>query len=101
MKTQIDWTPLSIGAVRPVQGRTLALMQVSGGSQLFDTLVQKAYEQIEEDGRMKDSRCCCAIMSTRFVFYAHPDVVFPRLRRRAVRRVRRRDRQASRARNFN
>ena len=32
MKSQIDWIPLSMGAVRPTQGRTLALMQVSGGS---------------------------------------------------------------------
>lgn len=36
MKTQIDWIPLSIGAVRPTQGRTLAVMQVSGGSQSFN-----------------------------------------------------------------
>jgi len=75
MKTQIDWIPLSIGAVRPTQGRTLAVMQVSGGSQSFNTVntlrilgrwmrmftipnqssVPKAYEQFEEDGRMKDS----------------------------------------------
>ena len=67
--------PLSIGAVRPTQGRTLAVMQVSGGSQSFNTVntlrilgrwmrmftipnqssVAKAYEQFEEDGRMKDS----------------------------------------------
>ena len=33
MKTQIDWIPLSLGSVRPTQGKTLALMQVSGGSQ--------------------------------------------------------------------
>ncbi|MFH7112065.1 NAD(P)H-dependent oxidoreductase, partial [Achromobacter xylosoxidans] len=31
MKTQIDWIPLSVGAVRPTQGKTLAVMQVSGG----------------------------------------------------------------------
>ena len=75
MKTQIDWIPLSLGAVRPTQGRTLAVMQVSGGSQSFNTVnalrilgrwmrmftipnqssVPKAYEQFEEDGRMKDS----------------------------------------------
>jgi arsenic resistance protein ArsH len=75
MKTQIDWIPLSIGAVRPTQGRTLAVMQVSGGSQSFNTVntlrilgrwmrmftipnqssVPKAYEQFEEDGRMKES----------------------------------------------
>src|SRR5690606_30441585 len=33
MKAQIDWIPLSIGAVRPTQGKTLAVMEVSGGSQ--------------------------------------------------------------------
>ena len=75
MKNQIDWLPLNIGAVRPTQGRTLAVMQVSGGSQSFNAVnglrllgrwmrmftipnqssVAKAYEQFEEDGRMKDS----------------------------------------------
>jgi arsenical resistance protein ArsH len=75
MKTQIDWIPLTMGAVRPTQGKTLALMQVSGGSQSFNTLnnmrvlgrwmrmftipnqssVPKAYEEFAEDGSMKDS----------------------------------------------
>jgi arsenical resistance protein ArsH len=75
MKNQIDWIPLSLGAVRPTQGRTLAVMQVSGGSQSFNAVnslrilgrwmrmftipnqssVAKAYEQFEEDGTMKDS----------------------------------------------
>lgn len=75
MKNQLDWLPLSIGAVRPTQGRTLAVMQVSGGSQSFNTVndlrllgrwmrmitipnqssVPKAWEQFHEDGRMKDS----------------------------------------------
>ena len=75
MKNQIDWIPLSIGAVRPTQGRTLAVMQVSGGSQSFNAVnslrllgrwmrmftipnqssVAKAYEQFEDDGRMKES----------------------------------------------
>jgi arsenic resistance protein ArsH len=75
MKNQIDWIPLSIGAVRPTQGRTLAVMQVSGGSQSFNAVntlrilgrwmrmftipnqssVAKAYEQFNEDGTMKDS----------------------------------------------
>jgi arsenic resistance protein ArsH len=75
MKNQIDWIPLAIGAVRPTQGRTLAVMQVSGGSQSFNAVntlrllgrwmrmftipnqssVAKAYEQFEDDGRMKDS----------------------------------------------
>jgi arsenic resistance protein ArsH len=75
MKTQIDWIPLSIGAVRPTQGKTLAVMQVSGGSQSFNAVnqlrvlgrwmrmitipnqssVAKAYEQFDEAGRMKPS----------------------------------------------
>ncbi|MEZ2145865.1 arsenical resistance protein ArsH [Bradyrhizobium sp. DN5] len=75
MKTQIDWIPLSIGAVRPTQGKTLALMQVSGGSQSFNAVnqlrvlgrwmrmitipnqssVAKAYEQFDDAGRMKPS----------------------------------------------
>jgi arsenic resistance protein ArsH len=38
MKTQIDWIPLSIGAVRPTQGKTLAVMEVSGGSQTFNSV---------------------------------------------------------------
>lgn len=74
-KNQIDWIPLSIGAVRPTQGRTLAVMQVSGGSQSFNVVnslrvlgrwmrmltipnqssVPKAYDEFHEDGRMKDS----------------------------------------------
>lgn len=73
MKTQIDWIPLSIGAVRPTQGKTLAVMQVSGGSQSFNALnqmrvlgrwmrmltipnqssVAKAYQEFDEAGRMK------------------------------------------------
>ncbi len=75
MKNQIDWIPLEIGAVRPTQGRTLAVMQVSGGSQSFNAVntlrllgrwmrmftipnqssVAKAYEQFDDDGCMKDS----------------------------------------------
>jgi arsenical resistance protein ArsH len=75
MKNQIDWIPLTIGAVRPTQGKTLAVMQVSGGSQSFNAVntlrilgrwmrmftipnqssVAKAYEQFHEDGTMKDS----------------------------------------------
>lgn len=76
MKAQIDWIPLSIGAVRPTQGKTLAVMQVSGGSQSFNAVnqlrqlgrwmrmitipnqssVAKAYEQFDDAGRMKPSR---------------------------------------------
>lgn len=75
MKAQIDWIPLALGAVRPTQGKTLAVMQVSGGSQSFNAVnhlrvlgrwmrmitipnqssVAKAYEQFDEDGRMKPS----------------------------------------------
>ncbi|MDQ0390445.1 arsenical resistance protein ArsH [Labrys monachus] len=75
MKAQIDWIPLAIGAIRPTQGRTLAVMQVSGGSQSFNAVnqlrilgrwmrmitipnqssVAKAFEQFEPDGRMKPS----------------------------------------------
>ena len=75
MKNQIDWIPLAIGAVRPTQGRTLAVMQVSGGSQSFNAVntlrllgrwmrmitipnqssVAKAYDEFHEDGTMKDS----------------------------------------------
>jgi arsenical resistance protein ArsH len=75
MKLQIDWIPLSIGAVRPTQGKTLAVMQVSGGSQSFNAVntlrvlgrwmrmftipnqssVPKAYQEFQEDGTMKDS----------------------------------------------
>jgi arsenical resistance protein ArsH len=75
MKAQIDWIPLSIGAVRPTQGKTLAVMQVSGGSQSFNAInqlrvlgrwmrmitipnqssVAKAYEQFDDEGRMKPS----------------------------------------------
>lgn len=40
MKAQIDWIPLSMGAVRPTQGKTLAVMQVNGGSQSFNTVNQ-------------------------------------------------------------
>lgn len=75
MKTQIDWIPLSAGAVRPTQGKTLAVMQVSGGSQSFNAVnqmrvlgrwmrmltipnqssVAKAYQEFDEAGRMKPS----------------------------------------------
>lgn len=75
MKAQVDWIPLSIGAVRPTQGKTLAVMQVSGGSQSFNAVnqlrvlgrwmrmvtipnqssVAKAFEQFDDNGRMKPS----------------------------------------------
>lgn len=75
MKAQIDWIPLSLGAVRPTQGKTLAVMEVSGGSQSFNAVnqmrilgrwmrmitipnqssVAKAFLEFDEDGRMKPS----------------------------------------------
>ena len=75
MKSQIDWIPLSAGAVRPTQGKTLAVMQVNGGSQSFNAVnqmrelgrwmrmitipnqssVAKAFNEFDEDGRMKPS----------------------------------------------
>lgn len=75
MKAQIDWIPLSLGGVRPTQGKTLAVMQVCGGSQSFNTVnqlrilgrwmrlltipnqssVAKAWDEFDENGRMKPS----------------------------------------------
>lgn len=74
-KAQIDWIPLAIGAVRPTQGKTLAVMQVCGGSQSFNAVnqlrvlgrwmrmftipnqssVPKAYQEFDAAGRMKPS----------------------------------------------
>lgn len=75
IKTMIDWIPLSMGAIRPTQGKTLALLQVTGGSQSFNAVnsmrilgrwmrmftipnqssVAKASQEFDEKGRMKDS----------------------------------------------
>ena len=75
MKAQIDWIPLSQGSVRPTQGKTLAVMQVSGGSQSFNAVnqlrvlgrwmrmltipnqssVAKAFNEVDDAGRMKPS----------------------------------------------
>ena len=75
MKAQLDWVPLSIGAVRPTQGKTLAVMQVEGGSQSFNAVnqlrvlgrwmrmitipnqssVAKAWAEFDENDRMKPS----------------------------------------------
>jgi len=75
MKAQIDWIPLSIGSVRPTQGKTLAVMEVSGGSQSFNAVnqmrvlgrwmrmltipnqssVAKAFMEFDDAGRMKPS----------------------------------------------
>lgn len=77
MKAQIDWIPLALGAARPTQGKTLAVMQVSGGSQSFNAVnqlrilgrwmrlitipnqssVPKAFLEFDEGGRMKPSAC--------------------------------------------
>jgi len=74
-KSQIDWLPLSIGGMRPTQGRTLAVMQVCGGSQSFNVVnslrllgrwmrmvtipnqssVPKAFNEFDEAGRMRAS----------------------------------------------
>jgi arsenic resistance protein ArsH len=75
MTTQIDWSPLSLGGVRPTQGKTLAVMQVCGGSQSFNTVnqlrilgrwmrlltipnqssVARGWDEFDEAGRMKPS----------------------------------------------
>ena len=75
MKAQIDHLPLSMGSLRPTQGRTLAVMQVSGGSQSFNAVntlrllgrwmrmftipnqssVAMAYKEFDEAGRMRPS----------------------------------------------
>jgi arsenic resistance protein ArsH len=75
LKAQIDWIPLNSGAVRPTQGKTLAVMQVCGGSQSFNAVnqmrvlgrwmrmvtipnqssVAKGYQEFDEAGRMKPS----------------------------------------------
>nr|ASK48347.1 arsenical resistance protein ArsH [Agrobacterium deltaense] len=75
MKSQIDWIPLAIGSVRPTQGKTLAVMEVSGGSQSFNAVnqmrilgrwmrmitipnqssVAKAFQEFDAEGRMKPS----------------------------------------------
>ncbi|PST25396.1 arsenical resistance protein ArsH [Mesorhizobium plurifarium] len=75
MKAQIDWIPLSAGSIRPTQGKTLAVMQVSGGSQSFNAVnqmrilgrwmrmitipnqssVAKAFQEFDASGRMKPS----------------------------------------------
>jgi len=75
MKNQIDWIPLEMGAIRPSQGRTLAVMQVCGGSQSFNVVntlrllgrwmrmftipnqssVPMAYKEFDDEGRMRPS----------------------------------------------
>jgi arsenic resistance protein ArsH len=75
MKAQIDHLPLAMKGLRPTQGRALPVMQVSAGSQSFNSVntlrvlgrwmrmftipnqssVAKAYEEFDEAGRMKPS----------------------------------------------
>jgi arsenic resistance protein ArsH len=75
MKAQIDWIPLEVGGMRPTQGRTLAVMQVSGGSQSFNAVntlrllgrwmrmitipnqssVAMAFKEFDDNNRMKPS----------------------------------------------
>jgi arsenic resistance protein ArsH len=75
MKAQIDWIPLTVGSVRPTQGKTLAVMEVSGGSQSFNAVnqlrilgrwmrmitipnqssVAKAFREFDDNDRMKPS----------------------------------------------
>ena len=75
MKLQVDHLPLSMGGMRPTQGRTLAVMQVSAGSQSFNSVntlrvlgrwmrmvtipnqssVAKAFNEFDDAGRMKPS----------------------------------------------
>lgn len=75
MKAQIDWIPLNSGAVRPTQGKTLAVLEVSGGSQSFNAVnqlrvlgcwmrmltipnqssVAKAFTEFDADDRMTPS----------------------------------------------
>lgn len=75
LKSQIDWVPLNMGGVRPTQGKTLAIMQVCGGSQSFNAVnqmrvlgrwmrmvtipnqssVAKAFLEFDDEGRMKPS----------------------------------------------
>jgi arsenical resistance protein ArsH len=75
MKAQIDHLPLEMKGMRPTQGRTLAVMQVSGGSQSFNAVnslrllgrwmrmftipnqssIATAYKEFDEAGRMRPS----------------------------------------------
>lgn len=75
LKAQIDWIPLEVGSVRPTQGKTLAVMEVSGGSQSFNAVnqmrilgrwmrmitipnqssVARVYNEFDDEGRMKPS----------------------------------------------
>eukprot|EP00929_Paragymnodinium_shiwhaense_P062558 TRINITY_DN31229_c0_g1_i1.p1 TRINITY_DN31229_c0_g1~~TRINITY_DN31229_c0_g1_i1.p1 ORF type:complete len:231 (-),score=45.58 TRINITY_DN31229_c0_g1_i1:83-775(-) len=73
-KNQVDWMPLSEGALRPTQGKVVAVMQVEAGSQSFNTVnnlrtlgrwmrcvvipnqssIPQAYKEFNEDGTLKE-----------------------------------------------
>ena len=101
-KAQIDWVPLAMGAVRPTQGKTLAVMQVSGGSQSFNTVSQlrnlgrwmrmvtipnqssvpKAFMEFDDQDRMKPSALYDRVVDVMeelvkftFLFRERPDLV--------------------------
>ena len=95
MKAQIDWIPLSEGAVRPSQGKTLAVMQVCGGSQSFNAVnqmrilgrwmrmftipnqssVAKAWQEFDENGRMKPSSWYDRIVDVTEELFKKPVIV--------------------------
>ncbi|MGY2314848.1 arsenical resistance protein ArsH [Pseudomonas sp. SDO5522_S412] len=101
-KAQLDWVPLALGAVRPTQGKTLAVMQVCGGSQSFNTVnqlrvlgrwmrmftipnqssVPKAFMEFDDQDRMKPSALYDRVVDVmeelvRFTLLLrdHPDLV--------------------------
>ncbi|MCC5812233.1 MAG: arsenical resistance protein ArsH [Ectothiorhodospiraceae bacterium] len=99
MKTQIDHLPLSMGGIRPTQGRTLAVMQVSGGSQSFNAVnslrllgrwmrmftipnqssMPKAFQEFDGNGRMRPSPLYARIVDVmeelvRFTILLRPHV---------------------------
>ena len=101
MKTMIDWIPLSLGALRPTQGKTLAVMQVTGGSQSFNAVntmrilgrwmrmvtipnqssVPRASKEFNEDGTMKDSSLRARVVDVmeelmRFTYMVRDNVHF-------------------------
>jgi arsenic resistance protein ArsH len=126
-KQQIDWIPLSTGSVRPTQGRTLAVAQVSGGSQSFNAVnslrilgrwmrmftipnqssVPKAYEQFtaeSEGSRMMPSGirdrlvdCMEELVKYTIVMRPHFDLFGDRFSERAERRLKREKEERERA----
>nr|CEO37547.1 arsenical resistance protein [Salmonella enterica subsp. enterica serovar Typhimurium] len=117
MKAQIDWIPLSEGAVRPSQGKTLAVMQVCGGSQSFNTVnqmrilgrwmrmftipnqssVPKAWQEFDDEGRMKPSPWYDRIVDVTEELFQN-DVTPERAHSLPVRPLQRKERESSGAR---